>query len=139
MERILSPWVLLTTLAAALLVTDSLASQRKTFTQKEISEIQELVGSLDPRTYRIVLPVVRNNNVVGSELLGKLPITRVRRVASTKGIPFKSGGNLQDIFKDVGGPGSHVESRTPVGGKDVADRIEVILQNLDKSEFIFLH
>jgi len=137
-DRILSPQMLLGALAAALIVTSSQAGQRTSFTQKEISEIKRLVRPLDPRTYRIVLPVVKNNRVVGSEVLGKLPITRVRRVASTKGIvKYAASGNLQAIF--CCGPGSHVESKTPARGEDIANRVEVILQKLDKSEYIFLH
>ncbi len=117
------------------------------FTQEDVQRITNVLNELDPDTYRVVLPVFKNSEIVGSQVYGNLPITEVRRVAISKGISYVETGNLQAIFQSCegGGAGSHVNSDSAARGNDseadadgsaVYDKIDQILANIDKSKFI---
>jgi hypothetical protein len=115
-------------------------TSRKAFTEAEVAEIQSLLKGLDPADYRVVLPVFRDNKIVSSETHGTLPITEVRRVASTKNINYVETGNVQAIFASDGkGAGSHTPSDTAAKGRDIGIRIERILANLDKSQYVLIY
>jgi hypothetical protein len=113
--------------------------KQKTFTQAEVSEIRSVLKGLDPKNYRIVLPKFENGRIVGSETYGRLSVTEVRRIASISNIAYDRNGNLQAIFQSCngGGAGSHTESQTP--GTDIGKRIERIVQNIGRSEYIFIY
>jgi hypothetical protein len=111
----------------------------KTFTKDEVSEIMRLLRGLDPSSYRIVLPKFEDDRIVGSKTYGRLPVTRVRRLASLSTALYSEDGNLQAIFQDCngGGAGSHTPSQT--SGTDIGRRIQRIVQNMGKSEFVLMY
>ena len=131
------PFTVLAMIFIALLATSCEApTKKKTFTAEHIEQIKQVLTRLDPSRYRIVLPVFKGGEIVGSEVIGALPITRVRRMASTQDeIEYTETGNLQAIIMEQGA-GTHTESQSP--GSSVGDRIEKILENIDESEYIFL-
>lgn len=112
------------------------------FNEKNIAEIKALLKELDTASfsYRIVLPVIRDNKVLNSETLGMLPVSEVERIASSKNIEYNPAGNLQIVVSDGGGAGSHTESCTPCKGKglDVITRIDKVVKNFDKSKYILI-
>ncbi|HEY3132947.1 MAG TPA: hypothetical protein VGL91_26080 [Acidobacteriota bacterium] len=112
---------------------------QKTFTKAEVSEIMSLLKGRDPNHYRIILPKFENGRIVGSETYGRLPVTQVRRLASLSNVPYSENGNLQAIFQSCngGGAGSHVESQTP--GTDIGRRIDRIVRNIGRSEFVLIY
>jgi hypothetical protein len=82
-------------------------TNKKEFTQAEVTEIQAVLKEMDPTNYRIVLPQFRDNRNVGSQTLGTLPITEVRRVAASRNATFTETGNVQAVFdpNDASGGG----------------------------------
>lgn len=111
----------------------------KTFTKTEVSEIMALLKGRDPNHYRIILPKFENGRIVGSETYGRLPVTRVRQLASASNVAYSENGNLQAIFQSCngGGPGSHIEARST--SMDVGRRIDKIVKNIGRSEFILMY
>jgi hypothetical protein len=115
------------------------APKPKTFSEAEVSAIRSVLKDLDPKNYRIVLPKFKDGRTVGSESYGQLPVAQVRRLASMSNLAFDKNGNLQAVFCQCngGGEGSHTESQSP--GTDIGKRIEKIVQNIGRSEYIFLY
>ncbi len=111
---------------------------RDNFTEQDVQRIQEVLRELNKNEYRIVLPTFDDGEIVGSEVYGSLPVTEVRQVAVSKGISYSETGNLQAVFQSCegGGAGSHTESESAARGTD--DRIDQILENIDKSKFILV-
>jgi hypothetical protein len=114
------------------------SDNKKGFTEKEISEIEQTLKGLDPAGYRIVLPQIENGRTVGSKTYGSLPVTEARRLASLRNIAYVDNGNVQAIYSDAdGGAGSHTQTQSQ--GNDIGKRIERILQNIDKSKYVLIH
>ncbi|WP_221392557.1 hypothetical protein [Dyadobacter sp. NIV53] len=113
----------------------------KTFQPEDIANIKRLLQSLDPASYRVVLPVFDSRRrTVGSQTYGGFPITEVRRIASVRNIKYSDSGNLQAIFQNCngGGAGSHTESGSGAKAIDVVFQIEKITQNLDKNQYVLI-
>lgn len=160
---------------AILLVAPMLAGcQARTnppaFTQDEVAQMQELLrsreftpgsvtlirmelGRTDSRNYRFVLPVFGpqangRQAIVGSQTIGKLPVTEVRRLASARKLEYNENSNAQAIiFQNAeqggapggGGGGCESDHSTPAHGEDIAARVENILRNINQSKYIFLY
>lgn len=114
--------------------------RRKDFSEKEVAEIKTLLEGFDPKVYRVIVPTFKENRIVGSETIGSLPVSEVRKVASVLNVSYAENGNLQAIFQSCngGGAGSHTDSQSGARGADLGRKVESILQNLDKSRYVFL-
>lgn len=134
--------VLLLALAGGLAAASAQAPHERTsFTQDEIGRIKAQLRGLDPKSYRVVLPVLENGRVVGTETLGALPFNEVRRLARGRNAAgITPSGNVQAIADlrraDNGGAGSHTESAS--GGTRFKEQIDEILENVDQSEYLLL-
>src|SRR5262245_1853021 len=95
-------------------------TNRPAFTQEEVAQMQELLrsreftpgavtlirmeaGRTDSRNYRFVLPVFGppengRQAIVGSQTIGKLPVTEVRRLASARKLEYNENSNAQAII-----------------------------------------
>jgi uncharacterized membrane protein YgcG len=128
------------------------AAPVKDFSEREVASIKAELAKLKPSSYRVVLPVFRNRVRVSSETVGTLPLTEVRRIASLRGVTLKEKGNLQVILPQGdesgggggggssgqgGGPGSHINSQS--AGRDVINRIQLVVSGLSKSQYVFIH
>lgn len=118
---------------------------RKQFTAAEVSEIQAALKNVDPATYRLVLPRYENDRIVGSQTLGTLSIADIRNVASQKGLKYEELGNGQAIFMSTPGTEDTSRATSQTGGKQASNetlelgrRLEAILANKDRNEFIFI-
>lgn len=111
---------------------------RDNFTEQDVQRIQAVLNELSTSEYRIVLPTFDDGEVVGSKVYGRLPVTEISQVAVSQGISYSETGNLQAVFQSCegGGAGSHTESES--AAKGAGDRINQILENLDKSKFILI-
>lgn len=130
-----------------------LASQGTEFTLATVNAIKTQASRVDPKNYRLVLPVFDRerlgNVIVGSETLGTLPISEVRKLASLRGVEYVEEANAQSvIWQDL--PGGHhqggVDPPPPGAGcssdhktQGLGDRIYDIIQNIDQSQYQFLH
>lgn len=147
-----------------------------TFTQEEVANMQALLRSREwtpgtvmlikieagrtaSQNYRFVLPVFapdeRGANktggptIVGSQTIGKLPVTEVRRLASLRKLEYDETSNAQAIIfqnaEQGGAPGGggqggcESDHSTPAHGQDIAARVEEILRNINQSKYIFLY
>jgi hypothetical protein len=149
------PWIPAAVALCALVIVASRlhpAVQAREFSAKDVATIKAELAKLNPSRYRVVLPVFRGRTHVGSETIGTLPLTEVRRVTSLRGVAIKEKGNLQVILPQAddtgggggggekgGGAGSHTPSGTPATGKDVINRIQSVVSHLDQSRYIFIH
>ncbi len=123
----------------------------KRFTPREVAEIKSLLAKRNRASYRVVLPVFKGQARVGSETLGTLPFTEVRRLASQRGLTVHEKGNLQAVLLsdtaggggggggEGGGAGSHTPSGSGATGIDVIERIQATLSNVGESEYLFIH
>jgi hypothetical protein len=114
---------------------------RTSFTQADLASIKAQLRGLDPKSYRIVLPVVAGGRVVGTETFGALPFNEVRRMANEQNLgSVTPTGNVQAISDlartDGGGPGSHTESSS--GGTRLMEQIDSILEQVDGSQYFLL-
>jgi hypothetical protein len=148
-----------------------------TFTQEEVANMQALLRSREwtpgtvtlikieagrtaSQNYRLVLPVFAPDErgvpgktggptIVGSQTIGKLPVTEVRRLASLRKLEYDENSNAQAIIfqnaEQGGAPGGggqggcESDHSTPAHGQDIAARIEDILRNINQSKYIFLY
>lgn len=170
----------LSVLAAAVVAASLAACQQdtraaaQTFSKEEVAQMQELlrgrdftpgtvrlikaeVRGTDPRNYRLVLPTFKQEQgrwvLVGSETIGKLPVTEVRRLASVRKLEYKEAFNAQAIIfqnaEQGGAPGGgsggggqggcEQDHSTPAHGEDIAARVENILRNINQSKYLFLY
>jgi hypothetical protein len=151
------PWVPAALALCALMAAASRlqpAVPAKDFSAKDVAEIKAELGKLNPSSYRVVLPVFRGRSRVGSQTIGTLPLTEVRRVASLRGVAFKEKGNLQMILSQGndggggggggggdtgGGAGSHTPSQSAAKGQDVINRIQLVVSRIGQSRYVFIH
>ena len=142
-----------------------------TFTQEEVAQMQAILRSreftpgairlikaeaarLQPENYRLVLPTFGpGTSIVGSETIGKLPVTEVKRLASQRKLEYAENSNAQAIIfqnaEQGGNPGGGAggggsagcqgDHSTPAHGHDIAARIEEILRNINQSKYVFLY
>lgn len=121
------------------------------FTEKDVQAILTELRGVDPSRYHIRLPQFRSGRIVGTKTHGTLPLTEVRRVATTLNVQLKETGNIITVFDSLnsgdesgggggggggGGPGSHINSAS--AGTDLASRIQVLLKDIDKNQFQYL-
>lgn len=143
MNKTISLTIALSLFILCVFATACSRANKKEFTEAEVAEVKALMKDVNPATYRLVLPTIKDQQVIGSEVQGSLPITEVRRLASVRKIDFKDTGNLQAIF-DPNEAGQSGGQQTPDEkpartGQDLANRIEKILQGLDKSQYVLIH
>jgi Ca2+-binding RTX toxin-like protein len=118
----------------------------KDFSPAEVNEIVTELQSLDSLQFRVVLPAFdTSGQLIGTQIIGTLPITDVRQVSKVRNILFDGDGNLQSIFTifaNDGGAGSHVDSSSGGQGshsaQEVARRIDTIVGGINTSRFTFM-
>lgn len=141
-------WALATVAFSVLAVTATRCHPPKPaneFSEREVAQINAELAKLNPSSYRIVLPVFSKRTYLGSETIGSLPVSEVRRIASLRGVTLPETANMQVILvtpesgggggKDGNTPGSHV----PAFGRAVIDRIALVASRIDKSRYVLIH
>lgn len=119
---------------------------RKDFTPQEVSEIKAMLAERNPSTYRVTLPVYRNEQVIDSETIGTLSVREVERLASLQGIQLQGQANLQMILNSSGGSGGSGGSagadaltNPRSGGDEVINRVDSMARGLESSNYSFIH
>jgi hypothetical protein len=143
-------------LAAVLAVTGSLGiasaqGRGKDFTPDDVTKIVSSLREADASIYLIRLPVFRDGRIVGQELYGTLPMKDVEQLAESLKVKLDPRANVIAVFDpgDTGddqggtstngkgtGPGSHINTQSAAW--DLANRIEVLLEDIDTSSYQFL-
>ncbi len=142
--------------AAALAITGSLGiasaqGRGKEFTPDDVGNIVASLREADASIYLIRLPVFRDGRVVGQETYGTLPMKDVERLAESLRVKLDPRANVIAVFDpgDAGddqggtstngkgtGPGSHIN--TGSAAWDLANRMEVLLEDIDTNSYQFL-
>lgn len=147
-------------LAAGLAVTGTIgiASARVTrnqFTTDDVRAISAQLRDADPKIYLVRLPDIQNGRIVGSRMYGNLPMRKVEQLAESMKIDLDRNANVLAVFDpddpgdqrggcsggggggggtDCCGPGSHV----PAGARDLTERIDILLGDIEVSAYQFL-
>jgi uncharacterized membrane protein YgcG len=116
-----------------------------------------------PGIFLVRTPVFINGRVVGSQLHGTLPMKEVERLAESLNIRLDKNANVIAVFDpddgddsgggdggggdggggdggggdggdDHSGPGSHI----PANGRDLSNRVDVLLRDIDINSYQFL-
>lgn len=120
-------------------------SKDASFNESNTAEIKSILKELDTSAYayRFVLPVIRNNKELGSEVVGTLSVAEIERIASSKNIRYTSTGSMQIVLKthaEGSDPSSHprcTACSTPQGQK-ITERIQELVKNIPGSKYTFI-
>ena len=143
-------------LAAALGLTGTVGiataqSRGKDFTADDVEKMSLTLRESDPSIYLIRLPVFRDGRVVGQQLYGSLPMKEVEMLAESLKVRLDPEANIIAVFDpndggcsggggggggEGGGPGSHINTQSAAW--DLANRLEVLLTDIDTSKYQFL-
>ena len=132
-----------------LLLAGRAANPVSTLTPVEGARIRAALKGVDPKTYRVVLPVAGTNGEVHNEVYGSLPLSQVKMVASRRGITFNERSQIHGVLSDdnsaggggggdKNGPGSHTESGSGAKALQLELRIREILARVDKGQYILV-
>ncbi len=123
----------------------------KDFTPDAVEKITLSLREADPSVYLIRLPVFRDGRVVGQQLYGSLPMKEVELLAESLKVRLDPEANIIAVFDpdeggcsggggggggEGGGPGSHINTQSAAW--DLANRLEVLLADIDASKYQFL-
>ncbi|MFP2905607.1 hypothetical protein ACLESD_11225 [Pyxidicoccus sp. 3LFB2] len=150
MKRTVAVGTVLATVGVAGIATAQRTPTRQ-FTEDDVRQILVELRGVDPSTYYLRLPKFYYGRIVGTVTYGTLPITNVRRLATTLNVQLNETGNVLTVFDATntgdesgggggggggGGPGSHINSAS--AGTDLSTRIDVLLQDIDQNQFQYL-
>lgn len=124
----------------------------KQFTSDDVRAIATTLRDADPRLYLVRLPVFSGSRIVGSQVYGSLPMREVELLADSMHIRLDRNANVISVFDpsegddsgggggggggDGGGPGSHINTQSAAW--DLADRVDILLRDIDVNTFQFL-
>lgn len=121
------------------LATERSYVRGRDFTAEDINAIMLELRRANPEDYLVQLPVFRGSLVVGQRTYGSMPLARVERIASSRGVRLDPGSNMLGVFAPCsgGGAGSHTPSQS--AGNLLGSRIESIVNNVDTSRYQYLY
>lgn len=141
-------------------IASAQTAPKKNFTAADVSAITHELRGTDPKYYLIRVPVFQRGIIVGSELHGDLPMSKVERLAASLRVHLDRNANVLAVFDSNddggdtsgggsdgggsdgggsdcsvgGGPGSHI----PAQAFELGNRINVLLRDIETSRYQFL-
>jgi hypothetical protein len=121
--------------------------QRQKMTQPKLADIMTIIDKENPRGYRFTLPVMEGERVVGTKVFGAMPLERVERIASQRGIAISPESQLHVIIVGDGddgggggggGGGGDDTGHSMCGAQAHVERIEQLrelVKDLDEQQY----
>jgi hypothetical protein len=99
---------------------------KRALTAADVDRIKAILAQEEPSRYRLTLPEFRDGRVVGTQVIGAMPIDQVELIASRQKLTIRPSANLHVVFAgslgsgDGGaggggggnGPNSHITTST---------------------------